>query len=164
MRHWLGGNFGRGNVWVKRDWMPVFKPSEKDLWDWYLMVSQKLSCLSEADRRMIIACYKKSWRACQTAFAILTRNKSRLRRLARHLTADAIQKQEIPMTPLPDKTETSPSDAIQFRAALLENLLKQKSAGDPDVPRLKQCLEYLRRGQFPPDEVVFPVSQNEPLQ
>jgi hypothetical protein len=147
---------------------PPFKPSTlRQLRVWHDMMLAQIQYLSGTDRAMIIG-YKKFWQSCKAAFLILSKNKSRVQWLAKHLAADAEKRQanSFSLTPdLPKPMNTmaenpiafEPSNPFQLRAVLIESLLKTKSADDPDVPRLKQCLEFYRRGQFPPPEIAAPV-------
>jgi hypothetical protein len=69
---------------VAPTWAPPFKLTKRMLRDWCSMIFQQRHRLSDADQRGIIS-YADTLRACKSAFAIVTKNRARIVRLAKAL-------------------------------------------------------------------------------
>lgn len=77
-------------------WAPSFKPSEKMLRDFYMMVTCQLKQLSDTDRLGILGDYKHSWRACRSAFRIIRKNHARIIRLAKAIAGGPEKPEPMP--------------------------------------------------------------------
>ena len=90
-------------------WFPPFKPTALLLQDWWAGMEVQIHHFSASDRAGIDGCYRQSWRACKTAFRIVTKNKARVRRLAQAITDG----RKTPSMPLPEKFPASHADLVR---------------------------------------------------
>jgi hypothetical protein len=126
---------------------PSFPLTKETLREFHSMAMCNFERLSLGDQLMIAEYKPSCFLPFKTAFRILTRNKSKLRRLASMLTNQA----ETAMEPVPEYTiKFSPQD----RAVLLEKHLAGLKQDDPDRERLARILEHLKRGEEPPVDLV----------
>jgi hypothetical protein len=153
------GPLGQCLAGAFHDWMPKFIPTQKTLRDWFLMMLARLENLSDEDARMIRGGQRKIWLACKSAFKLLSRDKVRLKRIARYLASDAEKRQitlnnESIMTELFQKPE---SLELPDRQQVLKDFLSRMSADDPARPQFQKMLESLERNEKLPDEVAASV-------
>jgi hypothetical protein len=145
---------------------PPFKPSTlTQLRVWHDMMLAQIRNLSSTDRAMIIG-YKKFWQSCKAAFLILSKNKSRVKWLAKHLAADAEKRQAEsndvfslqiePVKPNAPMTEIfEASLSLSSNVEVLRKFLSRMSPDDPQRPKFQKMLECLERGEKLPDETTL---------
>lgn len=92
-------------------WAPPFRPSEKTLRDFHMMVMHQLERLSDTDRLGILGDYRHSWRACRSAFRIVRKHRARIIRLAKAIGGRV----EKPV-PMPEKF---PAALADFNAIII---------------------------------------------
>jgi len=88
--------------------LPQFKPSRALLRDWHSAAMQQVGRFSDTDRRGILG-YRDTWRSCKSAFQVVTRNKSRIVRLAKAIAGQT----EKPL-PLPDHFPATLADFMRL--------------------------------------------------
>jgi len=159
-------------------WMPSFKVTERTLRDWYLMLLARLEHLSAEDARMIRGGQGKIWLACKSAFKILSRDKPRLKRIARHLAVVAEKEQANPFslkltTPYEPMNATIPrlpepepmTDDFQLpetplalpgRIQVLKNFLARMMPDDPERSKFQDMLARIERGEKLSPEIAAP--------
>ena len=143
------------------EWAPPFKPTKKMLKDWHGMVRHQVKQLSDEDRIGIFG-YKDTWRACKSAFAILSRNRARITRLAKYL-AEAKAKVDREAAELEKVAAEWAANRIEKRTKIstaeiavhLQNVLTNYL---PDVHPLRatyeRALACLKRGEEIPAELI----------
>jgi hypothetical protein len=150
---------------------PPFKPATlKQLRVWHEMAMARLEYFSSTDRKMI-AGYERFWQSCKSAFLILSRNKSLVKWLAKHLAVDAAKRQtesySLTMNPIiltppsPEPVTESfqlPDTPLELpgRIQMLKNFLASMAPDDPQRPKFQRMLECLERGEKLPDENPLP--------
>jgi hypothetical protein len=91
-------------------WLPPFKPSRLMLRDWHGMMMQQIKQFSDGDRVGILG-YRDTWRSCKSAFAVVTKNKARIIRLAKAMTAG---RKATTSMPLPEKFPSAHADFLRL--------------------------------------------------
>jgi hypothetical protein len=89
------------------EYAPPYKPTALLLKDWFSAMATQLKRFSDGDRAGILTGYKCSWRACKSAFRIVTKNRARIIRLAKALAG----RNTTPSVPMP---ATFPATFAQF--------------------------------------------------
>ncbi len=107
-----GGQLAQCLYGTPPDWAPPFKPTALLLRDWWAGMEVQINRFSASDRAGIDGCYRQSWRACKSAFAIVCRNRARIIRLARAMTGGGWQS-----VPMPPKFPATLADFLQLVVA-----------------------------------------------
>ncbi len=124
-------------------WAPAYKPSALLLKDWFGAMMVQIKEFSPTDRQGILACYKQAWRACSTSFRIIKKNKRRIVRLAKVLTAGR--------QPAPAVAAPMPG---QFPAGL-DMFLKLVVTGDDAETKFREFITAQTELFFTAAQIVF---------
>ena len=152
----FGGLMGEAMYATGPDWLPPFRPSKFLLREWFNCVMQQYHRLSDGDRSGILG-YKWRWRACKAAFAILRRNKRRIIRLAKCLSADLANKERTAEEFRESlfKLAHGPKEfsmPVASLIAAIKNHLSNLSPDDPKRPALERAIDcYQKDGKLPDD-------------
>jgi hypothetical protein len=131
--------------------------------DWHRTAMADFETLSIGDQRLISGYKRSSWTTFKAAFRIVRKNKSRIVRLAKLLVENrGAPWLASPWQPPQPTAAESEQRSIKARAAFLEKFLAGIPADSPDRPKLEKALEYLRRGENPPESLFTPPTAPEP--
>ncbi|HEX4348955.1 MAG TPA: hypothetical protein VH251_01140, partial [Verrucomicrobiae bacterium] len=92
-----GGQLAQCLYGTPPNWAPQYKPTALLLRDWWAAMMVQIKRFSDGDRAGIMASYKNSWRACKSSHRIVTKNRTRITRLAKAMTAGRDAKPPVPM-------------------------------------------------------------------
>lgn len=107
-----GGQLAQCLYATPPSWAPQYRPAALLLKDWFDGMMVQLKKFSPTDRLGILADYRRSWRACRSAFRIVRKNRARIIRLAKNI-GGRIEKLE----PMPEKFPAPLSDFIRLVVA-----------------------------------------------